>query len=127
MAQNQTFTLRSPPYTYMHLSLISAGSMSRSSQITPLDSVTIYSYLNSALSRFLGVHGSAISFDILKESGKDVWIRTATEDASAIVAALSQWSSSKGEILKVIDRGAWLGGINDDGMDSEKLFSMDSE
>lgn len=126
MAQNQTFTLRSPPYSYLHLSLVPSGGLAKSlSDETLLDSVTVYSYLNSALARFLGVHGSAISFDILKESGRDVWVRIPSEDASALVAALAQWSNSKGEMLRVIGRSAWLGAINDDGVERDRLFSME--
>ena len=126
MAQGQTFTLRSPPYSYLHLSLVPPEpSAKSSSDETPLDSVTVYSYLNSALSRFLGVHGSSISFDILKESGRDVWVRMASEDASVLVAALAQWTNSRGEVLRVIGRSAWLGAINDEGMERDRLFSMD--
>lgn len=126
MAQNQTFTLRSPPYSYLHLSLVPSGGPARSSSDeTQLDSVTVYSYLNSALSRFLGVHGSAISFDILKESGRDVWVRIPSEDASALVAALAQWTNSKGDMLRVIGRSAWLGAINDERVERDRLFSME--
>lgn len=60
-----------------------------------LDALTVRTYLNSALSQFLGLTGTSISIDILKieMSGANqfVWIRVPREDAPAVASALSSW------------------------------------
>lgn len=106
MAQSETVTLRHPPYTYLHLRLIEPNFATGNT-----DTLTFVTAIHTALTRFLGIHGSAISFDVLKESRRDMWIRTASEDASAILAALTQWSGRKGEVLRVVGKGTWLGAL----------------
>jgi ribonuclease P/MRP protein subunit POP8 len=107
---NETsFTLRNPPYTYIHLSVTSNPTHQPKQ---PLDAVTALTYLHSALQKFLGITGTAISVDILKVGGQDMWIRVPREDGSAVVAAVSQWAShGKGVSLRVVGRSSWLGGI----------------
>ena len=66
-----------PESTYIHLTLLSSSSSSsssssdpsylqRKSPSEPLDNLSAYTYITSALTRYLGLHGSAINFDILK-------------------------------------------------------------
>lgn len=121
---NETFTLRAAPYAYIHLSLVRHNALRSPGLSDSLDSVTVYQHIHSALSRFLGIHGTAIMFDILKVQGDDAWIRTATDDASAVVAAVSQWSSAEGETWIVQSRGTWLGGLVDV-RETTNLFSME--
>ena len=102
-----TITLRKPPYTYLHISLISSNT-------SPplLDTVTVLSYLQSALTQYLGLHGAAIPIDVLKVDDQDAYIRMPYDDGSAVVAAASQWQSRDGKVgLRVKGRSAWLGGL----------------
>lgn len=127
-ATETTTSFRHPPYTYLHLSLVTLPSASplhhQLSRPTPLDAITALSYLTSALQQALGLTGTAITIDILKVEDLDVWIRVPYEDGSAVMAAISQWSSpTKGAALRVRGRGAWLGGLVGKGIGS-KLWSL---
>lgn len=103
-----TFTLRHPPYTYVHLHIKTLPA----TLPTDLDLTTAHAYLRSALSSFLGLTGAAIPLSLLKVSGRDIWLRVPTGDASAVVAAVSQWTSVRGDhSLKVVARGTWLGAV----------------
>ncbi|PQE16652.1 ribonuclease P MRP subunit POP8 protein [Rutstroemia sp. NJR-2017a BBW] len=112
--EHHTLTISKPPYTYLHLRLITTSS---SAQKTTLDELTAKSYLSSALTQFLGLTGSAIPIDILKTEGREVWIRTMREDGSAVVAAVGGWvrgvgGETEGEMgWRVVGRGNWLGGL----------------
>jgi ribonuclease P/MRP protein subunit POP8 len=91
-----TKTIKSTPFSYIHLELISSlPSTSTTSSTYPskptLDALTIRTYLTSALAQFLGLTGSAISIDILKISGLGCWIRVAREDLSPVLAAVGGW------------------------------------
>ena len=94
-------TLRKPSWTYFHLELFTPSSTE------PLDILTAKRYLTSALQRFLGLHGAAISVDILKLAGREVWIRVPREEAPAVHEAVSGWM---GEGIKWIVKGKdeWL-------------------
>ncbi|KAH0409267.1 hypothetical protein KCU90_g21056, partial [Aureobasidium melanogenum] len=52
------FTIRNPPWSYLQLSLIT------DSPNYQLDALTAHLHLRSALSQFLGLHGTAIPIDI---------------------------------------------------------------
>ena len=102
-----TITLRHPPYTYLHLSPITTATST-----PPLDTVTVLSYLQSALTQYLGLHGAAIPIDVLKVEDQNAYIRMPYNDGSAVVAAVSQWQSRDGKMgLRVKGRSAWLGGL----------------
>jgi ribonuclease P/MRP protein subunit POP8 len=116
-----TFTLRRTPYTYLHLGIKQIST--KASQ--QLDEVTAQFYLHSALSQFLGLTGTAIQFDLLKVEGIDIWLRVAKEDASAVVAAVSQWASmGQGVSLQVKARGTWLGAVMARGKTDGKLWTL---
>lgn len=96
------FTIRNPPWTYIHLEhLVPTGTAS------DLDAVTAQLHLTAALSQFLGLHGTAIPFDILKLEGQDLWIRLASEDRPALVAAAGGWVSKNGEGWRVKGWSSW--------------------
>ena len=97
------FTMRSPTWAYMHLSLIFASP----STLQPLDALTAQLHLQAALSTFLGLHGTAIPFDFLKIKDHHVWLRLPREDASAVVAAVGGWVGNNGQAWKVNDWGCW--------------------
>lgn len=95
------FTIRNPPWTYIHLSLISAST-------TPqLDALTAHLHLRAALSQFLGLHGTAIPIDILKLNDNDVHVRVPREDASALVIAVGSWIGKAGEGWRVKHSACW--------------------
>ncbi|APA07833.1 hypothetical protein SS1G_00567 [Sclerotinia sclerotiorum 1980 UF-70] len=109
--EHKSITITSPLFSYIHLEL-----QTSSLKKPQLDDITAKSYMTSALTQFLGLHGSAISIDILKTEGKDVWIRVMREDASALVAALGGWVKRLGNGdeqvgWRVKGRANWLGGL----------------
>ena len=96
------FTIRNPQWTYVRLERLN------SSGTTPaIDEITAQIYLTAALSQFLGLHGAAIPFDILRIEGQDLWIRLPAEDRSALVAAVGGWVSSNGEGWRVKGWSSW--------------------
>lgn len=117
-----TFTLRHPPYVYIYLIVKTTSPTAP----VELDKVTAQSYLRSALSQFLGLTGTAIELDLLKVKGKDIWLRVAKEDASAVVAAVSQWASTRQDVsLQVRARGTWLGAVMAKGRIDDSLWTME--
>lgn len=69
--------------------------------------MTAHMHLNAALSTFLGLHGSAITFDILKLEGQGVWIRVQAEDRAAVVAATGGWVSKAKEGWRMKGWSCW--------------------
>lgn len=110
-------TVRNPPFTYLHLTLVTSST----SNAPPIDILTARAYLTSAVSQFLGTTGTAIPVDFLKVEGRDVWIRVPREDAAAVVGALSQWVRKDGGVSwRVNEKGDWLGIVA--AGDGHKLF-----
>ena len=95
-------TLRNPPWSYIRLQYLTS-----SIQTPKLDAVTAHLHLTAALSQFLGLHGAAIPFDILKLEGQDAWIRLPHEDSSAVIAAVGGWVSANGEGWRVKGSSSW--------------------
>jgi ribonuclease P/MRP protein subunit POP8 len=89
--QITTKTIKTPPFSYVHLQLVSD-----SDNLKDIDSLMVRSHLTAALTQFLGVTGAAISVDILKVEGSECWIRVPREDLSSIVAAIGGWVGSPG-------------------------------
>ncbi|GAB7340714.1 hypothetical protein MBLNU457_7100t1 [Dothideomycetes sp. NU457] len=115
------FTIRNPPWTYLHLSLLTPTTLRTANEPpatnnSSLDAITVQMHLHSALRQFLGLHGTAIPFDVLKIDGHDTWVRLPREDASAVVAALGGWVGKNGEGWRIKSRDAW-GPREDDGRD----------
>jgi ribonuclease P/MRP protein subunit POP8 len=104
-------TLRSPAWTYFHLHLYTLSpSASTSASATPLDALTVRRHMTAALSRFLGLTGTAIPLDILKLDADHVWIRVPRLDAVAVHEALASWvgEDSGGQKWVVKGRSDWL-------------------
>lgn len=113
--EHKALTITTPPFSYIHLEL-----QTSSLKKPQLDDLTAKSYITSALAQFLGLHGSAISIDLLKTQDRDVWIRVMREDASAVVAALGGWIKKTGNGgdqvgWRVVGRRNWLGGLVGEG------------
>jgi len=109
-----TTTIRSLPYTYLHLTLLSPSLLSSSNPLVtpPIDALTVRRHLTSALNQFLGITGTAISIDILKVEGRDCWIRVPREDGQAVAQALTAWTGEReGVAWRIRGRGGWLGGV----------------
>lgn len=106
------FTIRNPPWTYLHLCLLTPTTLRTPNEApatttSSLDAITVQMHLQSALRQFLGLHGTAIPFDVLKIDGHDTWVRLPREDASAVVAALGGWVGKNGEGWRVKSRDIW--------------------
>lgn len=110
-------TIKTPPWTYIHLSLMTSDPTLITS--TPLDLLTARSYLTTALTQFLGLSGSAISIDFLKLDAGDakegrlgeVWIRVPRKDAGVFLAAVGGWVSGSGVGWKVLGWSNWLAAL----------------
>ena len=100
-----TSTIKSPPWTYLHLSLLPSNLVSIST-VEPIDAITAKQKLSSCLITYLGLSGAAIAdgIDILKIEGREVWVRVAREDGAAVMAAV-------GEVWRVKGRANWLGDL----------------
>lgn len=105
-----TTTIRTPPYAYAHLELITTAAAAAT---TTLDDLQVRSYLTSALKRFLGVTGSGMPVDILKVDGRHCWVRVPRQDLGAFAAALAAWPGSGGAVTGFLIRAAgdWLGAL----------------
>lgn len=96
------FTIQNPPWAYVHLEhIVSAGATA------DLDALTAHLHITAALSQFLGLHGAAIPFDVLKLEQQDAWIRLPAEDRSALIAAVGGWVSASGEGWRVKGWSSW--------------------
>ncbi|KAK5090084.1 hypothetical protein LTR64_006012 [Lithohypha guttulata] len=115
-----TSTIRNSPYAYLQLFV------TRTDLRNPdYDDITLRAYLNSALSQYLGLVGTAISIDILKIQDSDAWVRVPSDDESAVIAALSQWTGAQGVSVRIRNRSHWLGHLTNNVAD-EKLWSLES-
>jgi len=105
-----TRTIKIPAFSYAYLELISDPPSK-----SPLDDLTIRSYLTSAFTRFLGLTGAAIPVDILKVEARECWIRVPREDLSAVIAAVGGWvegNEKTGHVRWRVRRsGNWLGSL----------------
>jgi len=106
------FTIRNPPWSYLHLNLVTPATLRAVQEqfvdtTSSLDAITVQMHLQSALRQFLGLHGTAIPFDVLKIEKQDTWVRLPREDASAVVAALGGWIGKNGEGWRVKSRDCW--------------------
>nr|CAD70969.1 hypothetical protein [Neurospora crassa] len=111
-------TIRSPVFSYAHLSLVSPfPSSSSSSQNTPsLDDLTARHYLTTALRQFLGDTGASLAIDMLLVKGTECWVRVPREDLAAFAAAVTAYPGHNvgGEeqmLMRVVGCGDWLGAL----------------
>ncbi len=119
---HRPITIRNPPHTYLHLTLITSSAFIQpSSKAPPIDILTARTYLTSALNQFLGLTGTAIPVDFLKVEGRDVWIRVPREDGAAVVGAMSHFMGSNSAVSwRVRGKGEWLGAVG--AGDGSQLF-----
>lgn len=100
-------TIKTPPYAYAHLELITAN------QESVLDELTLRQYLTEALRQFLGLTGMGMFIDILKVSGRESWVRVPRQDLGALAAALTAWTGSGAFVsgFRICAAGNWLGAL----------------
>ena len=93
-------TLRAPPWTYIDLQHMGGGA-------GELDALTAHLHLTAALTRFHGLHGAAVSFDVLEVRGAGVRVRVPRGDWRKVVAAAAGWTGAGGEGWRVVGWSAW--------------------
>lgn len=81
-----TCTVKNPPYSYAHLTLVTS-----STQPESLDELQVKSYCTNALRQFLGLTGQAMSLDILKVQGREAWVRIPRGDLGSFAAAITAY------------------------------------
>lgn len=105
-------TIRSPPFSYLHLERTCDGA-----DQPELDALQVRAYCTSAMTQFLGVTGAAIPVDILKVDATECWLRVPRPDLGAFAAAITAWPgvSQEGEgssyVLRIRACGDWLGSL----------------
>lgn len=112
-----TCTIKEPPFSYVHLELVS----DRSGAVT-LDNLQVKSYCTAALRQLLGLTGQAISLDILKVEDSHAWVRVPRPDLGSFSAAITSWSGTSDDgaqvSLQVRQCADWLGAmVGADGQD----------
>lgn len=108
-----TCTIRTPPFSFVHLELVSADPTNIGQNIA-LDDLQIKSYCTSACRQFLGLTGAAIPIDILKVEGVECWLRVPRQDLGSFSAAVTTWKGTTDEkgtrmVLRVTQCSDWLG------------------
>jgi ribonuclease P/MRP protein subunit POP8 len=107
----RTFTIRTSPFGYAQLQLMSSPPQ----ETQDLDALQVRSYCSSALSRYLGYMGKAVTVDVLKVQGSQCWVRVRQPDLAAFAAAISAWpgTSDRGLVvkLKILQCSDWLGSM----------------
>jgi ribonuclease P/MRP protein subunit POP8 len=122
----RTLTLRSPPWSYIHLQHLQQLTNPPQPATPTSDPLTIHLHLTLALHSFLGQHGTAVPIDILKidsnsnsdsdseagvNSERGIWIRVPSQDRAAVLAALGGWVGKGGEGWRVLGWGSWGVGV----------------
>lgn len=113
-----TCTLKSTPFSYVHLQLTTADATSD----PELDNLQLKAYCTSALRQFLGLTGAAVAVDILKVDGAHGWVRVPRPDQSVFAAAVTAWrGEAEGDdlrVLRVVQCSDFLGSmVGHDGQD----------
>ena len=112
--------IKAPPFSYAHLELTST---STATSMRTLDEITIRSYLNSALTQFLGLSGAAITVDILKTEANECWVRVPRQDLSPFLAGVGGWIGEHGAVgWRVRSSGNWLSALVGN-KDVEKIWN----
>ncbi|KAK3494012.1 hypothetical protein B0T13DRAFT_513276 [Neurospora crassa] len=109
-------TIRSPVFSYAHLSLVSPFPSSSSQNTPSLDTLTARHYLTTALRQFLGDTGASLAIDMLLVKGTECWVRVPREDMAAFAAAVTAYPGHNvgGEeqmLMRVVGCGDWLGAL----------------
>lgn len=104
-------TFRKAAWSYFRLRLVTPETAAFAPCTPSTDDIsllTVLPILTEPLQAYLGITGAATPLDILKTSGRDVWIRVQRQDARVFRAAMSGWV---GDIAREHVPGAELKGI----------------
>jgi ribonuclease P/MRP protein subunit POP8 len=103
-------TIKSPPFGYAHLELLSD-----SAEPGELDNLQVRSYCTAALRQFLGDTGVSIPLDILKVQRSECWLRVPRQDLGAFSGAITAFPGlNQGgslSLLRLRACGDWLGAL----------------
>lgn len=80
-------SLKLPQFTYARLEL---STRNRNGPIE-LDVLTMRTYINLALSQYLGVMSAGFSVDVVNVDAKGCWLRLHREDLGSFIVAVSSW------------------------------------
>lgn len=108
-----TTTIKTPPFSYLHLSTSTSPTTT-----TSLDALQVRSYCASACRQFLGTTGAAIPVDVLSitSGGGDAWVRVPRGDLGAFAGAITAYGGTSSEgggvmVMRVEACGDWLGSL----------------
>ncbi|KAK9373235.1 uncharacterized protein V1513DRAFT_486323 [Lipomyces chichibuensis] len=88
-ARNSRITIKATEWSYLKLEIILIPSSAGFALPETLDLITLYTLLQSALKRYLGIIGSSLHFDILHVDNLTVFLRVPSTDFSPFWAAMS--------------------------------------
>lgn len=105
-----TCTIKSPPYSYACLEMVSENL-----EPVQLDALEVRSYCSAALRQFLGDTGTAVAIDIIKVRGAECWLRIPRQDLAAFSAAITAYpgmsQGGQASALHLRACGNWLGAL----------------
>ncbi|KAK9334174.1 hypothetical protein V1520DRAFT_330496 [Lipomyces starkeyi] len=88
-ARNSRITIKSTEWSYLKLEMYVIPSSAVVTLPETIDLITLYTLLQSALKRYLGIIGSSLHFDILHVDNLTVFLRVPSSDFSPFWAAMS--------------------------------------
>ncbi|KAK9256829.1 hypothetical protein V1507DRAFT_448267 [Lipomyces tetrasporus] len=88
-ARNSRLTIKATEWSYLKLEITLVPSSAAIPQPDSIDLITVYTVLQSALKRYLGIIGSSLHFDILHVRNLTVYLRVPSKDFSPFWAAIS--------------------------------------
>jgi ribonuclease P/MRP protein subunit POP8 len=103
-------TIRASQFSYVKL-----YQSNNSSDQPELDELQVRSYLDAALTRFLGLTGAGMSIDLLEVKGQECWLRVPHDDLGAFSAAVASFPGLQQNVdrilLSITACGDWLGSL----------------
>ncbi|KAK9238881.1 hypothetical protein V1525DRAFT_439368 [Lipomyces kononenkoae] len=111
VTKNWRLTIKATEWSYLKLQIanVTYGTLIPSSTTIALpetiDLITIYTLLQSALKRYLGIVGSSLHFDILHVDNLTVFVRVPSRDFSPFWAAMSGYyvDTNAASEFKIVD------------------------
>ncbi|KAK9367119.1 hypothetical protein V1509DRAFT_627682 [Lipomyces kononenkoae] len=105
VAKNWRLTIKATEWSYLKLQMYVIPSSPTIALPETIDLITIYTLLQSALKRYLGIVGSSLHFDILHVDNLTVFLRVPSRDFSPFWAAISGFSidTNAASEFKIVD------------------------
>ncbi|KAK9325051.1 hypothetical protein V1517DRAFT_315260 [Lipomyces orientalis] len=104
-ARNSRLTIKATEWSYLKLEITLVPSSAAIPPPDSIDLITVYTVLQSALKRYLGIIGSSLHFDILHLSNLTVYLRVPSKDFSPFWAAISGYhvDANAASGFKIVD------------------------